>query len=242
MAVGGQLLQSLGQANQVSGILGTALQLAGSLMQKQVKIRDTKNPLNVVTLEVTEKESLEMSVKITDKPIANLGSSPDFISRNPTPLKVTGKISNINLDIRGLSPSAIAGAAGSFAPGIASAIGKGKDLLSNFTDFGGDEIDKKIKMLRAMQLSGYPVEVLGLRLDAKKYEPLKKTDKYLYLIESIDPEFSADSGDCVNITITFKNLVGLSKLIGIKKGTIASGTLKGNLLTNLTNKLPIIKL
>lgn len=222
----------LGAINKVSGLVGTSLKLADTLFQKQVSIQNATDKDDVIVLNVIESETLTLSVVITDKPVADLGSASDYISRVSPPYELTGQISNRNLDLGDDPAEFLTQHVASLVPDVFNAINSAASLAGNFFDLGQDEIDRKLKTLQKWMLNGIAVTVLGARLDAAKLTPLNET--FNFLIQDIIPVSNLDNGDNVGFTLRLKNLLNIQEPVsGTKKGSKLTDTITGAL--NLPN-------
>ena len=217
-----------GAINKVSGLVGTSIGLVDTLFQKQVSIQNKDDKDDVVVLNVTESETMTLSVNITEKPVADLGAASDYTSRTSTPFELTGQISNRTLDLGDDPAEFLTQHVASIVPGVFNAFNAAASLAGNFFDLGKDEIDKKISTLMKWQLNATVVKVLGARLDATKFTPLPET--FNYLIQEITPVASTESGDNVNFTIRLKNLLNIQEpTVGTKKGSKLTDTIAGAL-------------
>lgn len=229
----------LGAISKVSSSIGQGLQLIDSLFQNQITISAASGDDDTIFLNVVESSQLDFVVKITEKPVADLGAASDYISRQSTPLVLSGQISNRSLNLGADPVEFLLQHAASFVPEIGSVLnaaagvaGTVASFAGDFFDLGRDEIDKKLSTLVKWQLNAEVVEVLGLRLDAAKITPLPES--FNFLIESINSTHSKETGDNVDINITFKNLLNIQKVqIGNRRGGRFTDVLAGAL--NVSN-------
>jgi len=225
----------LGAISKISSNIGQGLQLIDSLFQDQITISAASGEDDTIFLNVVESTNLNFAVAISEKPVADLGASSDYISRQSTPLVLTGQISNRSLNLGADPVEFLVQHAASLVPGAGAVLGAAaglagtiNSLAGDFFDLGRDEIDKKISTLLKWELNAEVVEVLGLRLDATKLTPLPES--FNYLIESIDLTHSKESGDNVNLTITLKNLLNIQRpRTGSRKGGRFTDILAGAL-------------
>ncbi|MCH7928815.1 MAG: hypothetical protein IID03_12680 [Candidatus Dadabacteria bacterium] len=208
-------------AIQSIGSFSDALVFAQDIIQDVVRIRrlsagiappfSLTNPFAVsdseIFLNITEVEELTYKVVITEKPVGDIGAASDYISRESTPLILTSLISNRSFNVLNDPVQALTDIANSFAPAVAAGIETGKSIAGKFIDLGADEIDLKIRNLRAWQLKGEIVQVLGVRLDP--FNHMTKNDTFNFLIEEIALTYDKSFGDSVGLTITMKNLLNL---------------------------------
>lgn len=209
----------LGQIGQISSVLGNALSFANSFTQPQVSITE-KPPIpgfkfsvpvvgkNTVIVEVTETEDMTLGVNITDKPVADLGASIDYISRRPPEFTIRGVLSNRNLNVAsdpvGFAMQQAAGA----APQVTSAINQAATLGGKFIDLGGDEIDNKIKQFHIWMNNAVFVYPLGVRLNINNW--IQDSDLINWLIKDVRVSHSLETGDGVGIELDFYGLIGIS--------------------------------
>jgi hypothetical protein len=222
-----------GSVSAGAASLGSALQLADQLFQKQVSI---KEPISgdTVYINAVDQEDYEMSVSITDFPITDQGTALDYISRNNNPMSLTGFISNRNLDLKTDPVNAIASHAAGFAPAIAGAVSAGLGLASSLgLDLGKDEIDKKLELLNKWMNAGLFVEVLGMKINAKKFS--SEGDGFKYLIENVHPVSNGDTGDGAGVQITFKHILPVVLTPVSSRGTSLTDKLLGNLKQAFVN-------
>lgn len=206
----------LAQVDKAASLAGSAFKVADTLFQNQVAIEEAEGTISPesVIINATIQETLDLSVDITDKPIAPItsgtsgGSAIDYINRRPVTLVLTGVLSNRSLDLITDPVGTLTQAAGSLAPGVFSAIQQGADLAAKFFDLGRDEIDKKLQLLYKWQVSGIEVFVTGVRLDINQ---LSSDREFVYVIKSITPQSGLDTGDGVGVTITLESLLGSSR-------------------------------
>jgi len=206
----------IGQIGQISSVLGDALSFASSFKQPQVSITE-KPPVpglkisvpvigkNTVILEVVETEDMTMGVNITDKPVGDVGSGLDYISRNPPIFTIHGLISNRNLDVLSDPLGFALSRAGAAVPQVASTINQAAQLGGQFVDLGGDAIDNKIKQLVTWMLEGTFVYPVNVRLNINNW--IQDTDLINWIIRDVNPNHSLDTGDGVGFDIIFKGLV-----------------------------------
>lgn len=213
----------LGSVNKVAGLLGTGLSILDTLFQKQVKILPVDKSDDAVVLNVVEQEDMILRVNITSQPVANSGAASDYISREATPLTLTGQISNRSLDLAQDPAEFLTQNVLGLVPGVGNALNAAASLASNFFDLGKDEIDRKIALLFKWQLNATLVKVDRPRLDGQKFTPLSET--FNYLIQEINPISSLEHGDNVGFTIK------LLQFLNIQEST--EGNKKGSKLTNL---------
>ena len=219
----------IGSINKVSKEIGSVIDLAGSLFQKQVILESVeKEDTDTVTLIVTESQTLEMGVEITEKPVADAGAAPDYISRLSVPLELQAVLSNRNLDLAGDPFEAITQRVAGIFPGVFSVINSVASIAGDFFDLGKDEIDRSLATLRRWQLNAALINVKGLRLDLAKYSPL--SERVNYLIQSIPPVFSKEGGDNVELTLILREFLVIQEpATGSKKGSKLTDTITGAL-------------
>lgn len=193
-----------GQISAGAGAVGEALNVVGSLLQKQVSIEDVDGT-DVVYLNVTNSEDLDMSVNITEHPVADIGGVADYVSRTSHPLVLSGIISNRNFDLRRDPVGAILSRAAAFAPQVFGAINAAASVAGNFFDLGTDEQTRKLQVLYGWEKGVKLVKVKGLRLDLQKIS--KSEADVFYLLQNIHPVTSPDSGDGIEVQITLKNML-----------------------------------
>lgn len=228
----------LGAINTASSQIGEGLALTDALFQKQITIRSAEtgvsrfgtvfNPDDIVLLNVVNEQELDFVVEISEKPVADLGGAVDYISRTSTPLSLTGIISNRNVDLLQDPTEFIVQHAGSFLPELFNVLNQSSSIAGQFFDLGQDEIDKKITTLLRWELDAVPVEILGLRLDAKKFSSISK--QFTFFIERITVNVDKETGDNVGISLVFKNLLNVAEsAVGIIKGAKLSEVSVGTL-------------
>lgn len=226
---------------------GDALQLANGLFQQQVRIRPLSlenqsfrnrvsqnfnlDPFrqqdNIVFLNVTENEELTYRVVLSEKPVADIGAAIDYISRESTPLVLTSILSVRNFDVRSDPAEFLGQIVGSFSPVVSNVINETASFASNFFDLGADEIDKKISALRFWQLNAVVVEILGVRLDARRH--LTTGDTFNYLIEEISLTYDESFGDNIGLTLSCKNLLNIQDEQTTKRGSKIGEIIQGSL-------------
>lgn len=219
----------IGSINKVSKEIGDVIDIADSLFQKQVILEsiDTEDT-DTVVLVVTESQNLDMSVEITEKPVADAGAASDYISRLSVPLELKAVLSNRNLDLAGDPFEAITQRVAGVFPGVFSVINSVASIAGDFFDLGKDEIDRSLATLRRWQVNATLIRVKGLRLDLAKYSPLQESVNYL--IQSIPATFSKESGDNVDITLTLKEFLNIqAPLTGSKNGSKLTDIITGAL-------------
>lgn len=212
---------------------GEGLNLISALFQNQITIKDPKTGEKVY-IEAVESEETNLSVNITEHPITDQGSAIDYISRNSTPMTLTGFISNRNLDFR-VDPIGLAASfGGSYIPAVTGALAAGVSLAKTLgIDLGKDAIDKKLETLNKWMLSGTFVDVLGMKINAKKFT--SEAADYRYLIESIHPMSNTDTGDGAGIQIAFKHVIAVTTTGGKKQGSFVKTVLSAALNPQFLN-------
>ncbi len=222
----------LGTVSRALGSLGTGLEILDSLFQKQTIITNSRDKDDSVVINVTKVEQLNLEVQISDKPVANEGVVADYVARLPTVLTLDCVISNRSLDL-GKDPLEFFVQAGlSQVPGVAAAINQASSLAGNFIDLGKDEIDRKLETLRRWQTFAVPVEVLGLKLDPAKINPLPET--FNFLIQRIGPSASLETGDNAGLTLILKEFLNIQQpLEGLRRASTLTDAITGSL--NLPN-------
>jgi len=183
--------------------LGDALSIADQVLQNQVSIEDVDGN-DIVYLNVTESETLDMSVQITEHPIEDSGSVADYVSRSSIPMTLTGVLSNRNFDLRRDPLGAILSRAAALAPAVVSTINTGISVASNFFDLGADEQTRKLQVLFDWQSSGKLVKVRGVKVDLGKISKIE--GDLFWLIEGMQVMSEAGYGDGIGIQLTLKHL------------------------------------
>jgi len=225
----------LGQIGQISSVVGESLSLVNTLTQRQVSI--TEKPAipgttisipvigkNVVILEVVEVEDMTLSVNITDKPVADLGSAIDYISRNPPEFSIDGVISNRNMNVLSDPIGFALQQAGAAFPEVASAINEAAELGSKFFDLGGDEMDNKIKQLYSWKVNATYVRPLGIRLDINKW--IQDIDSINWLVKDVNLNHSLDTGDGLGFSIKFYGMLGINTSLPVGIGSFLQNARK----------------
>lgn len=194
----------LGQIAAGAGAVGSVLDVVGQLTQKQISIQDVAGE-DVVYLNVTDSEGLDLSVNITEHPVADIGGVADYVSRNSHALTLACVISNRNLDLRRDPIGAALSRAAALAPAVFAAVNTAASVAGNFFDLGADEMTRKLQTLYGWEKGAKLVKVLGLRLDLQKIS--KQEADVFYLIQNIAPTTDASLGDAIGLTITLKNML-----------------------------------
>jgi hypothetical protein len=102
---------------------------------------------DIVYLNVTEAENLNLVVNITEHPVADLGGIVDYVSRTSIPLTLSGVITNRNLDLRRDPVGAVLSRAAAFAPAVFNAVDSAASVAGKFFDLGADEKIRKLQVL-----------------------------------------------------------------------------------------------
>ncbi len=211
---------------------GDVLTLVDALFQKQVSIYDPVSDKSVY-LNATEAQDVESGVTITDKPITDLGSAVDYISRNPEPMTLTGFISNRDVDLRRNPAGVVAGYASAFLPGAASAAAAAGSLAGKFVDLGKDEMDKKLETLHDWKNRGVFLDVLNAKINPKRFT--KEGQAYRFLIENIRVTSTVDTGDGMGVQIVFKHIIVVRPTAVTGQGSFLKDTVFGRLKSTFTS-------
>jgi len=209
----------LGQIAGSAGSVGQAIQLADSLFQSQVTIKEATpggiagllrdlNPFgDTVYLNTTESEDLDIVMEISEHPVGDAGSIQDYASNTSTPFILTGVVTNRNLDLRADPVGAIAARASAYAPNAFAAIKSGVSAASKFFDLGEDEITRKFRLLTKWATNATPVKITGAKFNLGKIIDADTT----FMIKNIKALSNAEFGDSAGFQLTFVNLLTLGE-------------------------------
>lgn len=208
----------IGQIAASAGSVGQAIQLADSLFQAQVTIKEASaskvsdlNPFgDTVYLNTTESEDLDIVMDISEHPVGDAGAIADYASNTSTPFILTGVISNRNLDMKADPVGAIASRASAFAPNAFAAVKAGVSAASKFFDLGEDEITRKIRLLNKWATNATPVKITGAKFSLSKIVDADVT----FMIKNIKALSNAELGDAAGFQLTFVNLLTLGEQSG----------------------------
>lgn len=207
----------LGQIAGSAGSVGQAIQLADSLFQSQVTIKEASpgglsgflrdlNPFgDTVYLNVTETEDLDIVMEITEHPVGDAGAIQDYASNASTPFILTGVLTNRNLDLKADPVGAIASRASAYAPNAFAAIKSGVSAASKFFDLGEDEITRKLRLLNKWATNATPVKITGAKFTLSKIVDADTT----FMIKNIKALSNSELGDGAGFQLTFVNLLTL---------------------------------
>lgn len=195
----------LGQIASGAGAVGAALSIVDQLIQSQISITDIDGN-DVVYLNVTDSEQLDMSVDVTEHPVADLGGIVDYVSRRSIPLTIQATITNRNYDLRRDPVGALLSRAAAFAPQVFAAVNTAASVASKFFDLGTDQNTRTLQLLHKWQRFETLLKVNGAKLDYQKIAN-NKQDVYFILQNCVpvsDPSYGADG---LGLQLTFKNIL-----------------------------------
>lgn len=194
-----------GQIAAGAGAVGSALSIVDQLIQSQVSVTDIEGR-DVVYLNVTESEQLDLSVDVTEHPVADLGGVVDYVSRRSVPLTIAAVITNRNYDLRRDPVGALLSRAAAFAPQVFAAVNTAASVAGKFFDLGTDENTRKLQVLHKWQRFQTLLKVNGLKVDYQKIAN-NKQDVY-YILQNVTPVSDPSyGGDGLGLQLTFKNML-----------------------------------